>query len=183
MIVGSGPLALDLEAGLWGAGSVAEVSAWQGIVALFGEDGHVDGCLLEGGCVGVAIGEAAGEFVDGLFYGIERHVKLLALDAGGDEDLHADFAVGRSELDVAAAGDAAFGGQLGGDFDEAVGCDGLYAFGAEGHAALLEVLEEAAVVEVEIISGAALFAGFEVLDGEEARLAIGERKFLGEEER
>ncbi len=113
MVVGAGPLAFDLEAGLRGAGAVAEVSPWQRVVALFGEDGHDDGGLLVGGCVGVAVGEAAGEAVDGLEDGVDRHIELFALDSVGDDDLHPDDAVGAHELDVAAGRDTAFGGEFG----------------------------------------------------------------------
>ena len=69
--------------------------------AWFGEEGHADGGLFERRRVRGAIGVAAGEPVDGLVDGVERHVELLALHAVGDEHLHADLAVGGTDLDVA----------------------------------------------------------------------------------
>ena len=64
------------------------------------------------------------------------------------------------------------------------GRHGLDAGGAIGHAALLEVFEEAAVVEMEVGNSFIGFeAGRDVLDGIEAGLAVGEVEFLGEEQR
>ena len=160
----------------------AEVFAGERVGALLVEDDHLDGELFEGGGVGGAVEVAAGHLVDGLEDGVHGHVEFFAVDAVGDEDLDLYLAVGGAELDVAAVGDAALLGEFVGDFDEGAGGHALDAGGAIGHASLLEVFEEAAVVEVEIELGGISFGGFDPLGGIELCLAVVEGELLFEED-
>jgi hypothetical protein len=156
------PLVFYFYAVLRGAMSPAEVFARERVGALLVEDDHLDGELFEGGGVGGAVEVAAGHFVDGLEDGVHGHVELFALHAIGDEDLDFDLAVGGAELDVAAVGDAALFGEFVRDFDEGARGHALDAGGAIGHASLLEVFEEATVVEVQIeLGGLGFFGGLD----------------------
>src|ERR1700761_9241316 len=109
MVVLARPLAFDLNTTLWCSFAVTEVSARQRRVSLFVEYGHADGSFFEGWSMCGAVGEAAGQFVDRLLNGVQRHVELLARDTFGDEHLYADFAVRRGELSEAACGHSTFG--------------------------------------------------------------------------
>ena len=182
VVVGPLPLVFYFDAFLRGAVSPAEVLARERVGALLVEDRHLDGEFFEGWRVGGAVEVAAGHLVDGLEDGVHRHVEFFAVDAVGDEDLDFDLAVGGAELDVAAVGDTALFGELMRDLDEGAGGHALDAGGAIGHASLLEVFEETAVVEVEVELGGGLLRGFDPLDGIELCFAVVERKFFEEED-
>src|SRR5580704_7226255 len=110
MVVGARPLAFDLETGLRRAVAIAEVSAGKRRVALLWKHLHTNRGFLISRCVSVAVGEAAGEPVDRFYDGVDGHVKLVSLDAVGDDNLHANDTVGAHQLNVAAGGDSAVGG-------------------------------------------------------------------------
>ena len=132
--------------------------------------------------MGGAVEMTAGHLVHGFEDRVQRHVEFLAVHAVGDEDLDLDLSVGRAELDVAAVGDAALCRQFVRDLYEGSRSHALDAGGAIGHASLLEVFEEAAVVEVEIEFGGGLFGRFDPLGWIEPRLAVIEGKLFSEED-
>ena len=126
---------------------------------------------------------AARQLVHRLEDRVHRHIQLLALHAVRHQNLHLEPTIRRVQLHIPARLDPAFLRQLRRNLNKRPRRNRLDPRPTDTSCSLLKVLQQAPIIQVQIVRRIHLFGRRNILDRMKLRLAVREGKLILEEQR